>query len=108
MGEFEPDPSQNPYEGYQPTDWALEYIQQYGSIDGDHHKAWVIDQVARVLKGTPVKVVVARWGTLDAIVEEHYRFQTGEPTQAYHQWVAEARTGEDGPETYDYDVGIAP
>lgn len=30
---------------------ALELIERYGSIDGDHHKAWVLDQVVRTLTG---------------------------------------------------------
>lgn len=28
---------------------ALEIAFQYGQIDGDHHKTWVIDQMVRVL-----------------------------------------------------------
>lgn len=58
---------------------ALDLIVRYGGIDGDHHKAWVLDQIARVLAG----------GNYDKLVED-------------------ARKGEDGPETYDWDVGIAP
>lgn len=58
---------------------ALELIVQYGGIDGDHHKAWVLDQVTRVLAG-------AEYGAL----------------------VKEAKAGEDGPETYGWDEGIAP
>lgn len=30
---------------------ALELLHRYSQIDGDHHKAWVIDQVARCLLG---------------------------------------------------------
>lgn len=26
-------------------------IVQFGQIDGDHHKSWVIDQVMRIMKG---------------------------------------------------------
>ena len=32
---------------------ALEIAAQYGTIDGWHHKAWVIDQMVRALIGTP-------------------------------------------------------
>lgn len=28
---------------------ALEFAMSYGQIDGDHHKAWVIDQLVRIL-----------------------------------------------------------
>ncbi len=58
---------------------ALELIEQYGGFDGAHHKQWVLDQIARVLIG-----------------------------DKYPQWVADMTAGEDGPDTYDWDVGIAP
>ena len=32
-------------------DAAIELAVRYGGIDGDHHKAWVIDQMVRVLAG---------------------------------------------------------
>lgn len=60
-------------------DKALDVIHRYGGIDGDHHKTWVIDQVVRALTG-----------------------------DGYEQWVIEQRGGEDGPETYSWDVGIPP
>jgi hypothetical protein len=28
---------------------ALEIARRYGGVDGDHHKAWVIDQMVRAL-----------------------------------------------------------
>ena len=31
---------------------ALEIAKKYGTIDGSHHKQWVIDQMVRVLQGT--------------------------------------------------------
>lgn len=31
------------------VDKATEIIFQYGMIDGDHHKQWVLDQVLRAL-----------------------------------------------------------
>lgn len=87
--------------------WALKYIMAYGGINGSHHKDWVLDQVARILHGTPVICKEARWKGGHA----ELRFETGEPTQAYHDWVAEAR-GEYDEEyeeyEYDYSVGIAP
>jgi len=58
---------------------ALEIILRYGGIDGSHHKTWVIDQVVRIITG-----------------------------DNYEQWVIAAKAGEDGPETYDWDEGIAP
>ena len=58
---------------------ALEVIERYGGIDGGHHKQWVIDQVARHLLG-----------------------------DQYTQWVVDMKDGEDGPNTYEWDEGIAP
>jgi hypothetical protein len=58
---------------------ALDVAMRYGSIDGAHHKMWVIDQMVRAL------------------------------TQAgYPDWVAGHNAGEDGPDTYEWDEGIAP
>lgn len=58
---------------------AMSLIEQYAGIDGAHHKQWVIDQVARALKG-----------------------------EGYEKWVREYCDGDDGPETYEWDEGIAP
>ena len=60
-------------------DAALELAIQYGQIDGDHHKAWVIDQIVRALTG-----------------------------DNYDNVIADACDGEDGPQTYDWNCGIAP
>jgi len=58
---------------------ALDLIAKYGSADGAHHKDWVLDQVARELAG-----------------------------DGYEQLVKNAKNGEDGPDTYSWDEGIAP
>ena len=58
---------------------AIEIAVQYGGIDGAHHKDWVIDQMVRKLAG-----------------------------DQYDRIVKEACDGEDGPETYAWEVGIAP
>lgn len=58
---------------------ALELIVKYGGIDGGHHKAWVLDQVVR------------------ALTEDKY-----------DDLVIHATDGEDGPDTYEWDTGIAP
>lgn len=58
---------------------AMRCIEEYGWVDGAHHKTWVIDQVARCLLG-----------------------------DEYEQWVKDMKAGEDGPDTYSYDEGIAP
>lgn len=66
-------------EALQAIDAALALIVRYGGIDGAHHKAWVLDQVVRAL-------------TADG----------------YAEWVLDARGGEDGPNTYSWDVGTPP
>lgn len=58
---------------------ALDLIREYGGHDGAHHKDWVLDQVVRVLTGDD-----------------------------YEAWVAETKSGEDGPETYGYETGTPP
>jgi hypothetical protein len=58
---------------------ALMIASKYGGTDGAHHKAWVIDQMVRVLTG-----------------------------DRYEAWVAQVRAGKDGPNTYGWDEGIAP
>lgn len=58
---------------------AIDLAVRYGGIDGDHHKAWVIDQMVRALGG-----------------------------ERYAGIVRDACNGEDGPNTYEWDVGIPP
>lgn len=58
---------------------ALELLADDGQVDGQHHVRWVIDQTVRILAG-----------------------------DGYEQWIADFRDGEDGPETYSWDEGIAP
>lgn len=58
---------------------ALKIANNWSHIDGAHHKAWVIDQIVRALTGDD-----------------------------YESWVKETCDGEDGPNTYDWDIGSAP
>lgn len=69
-----------------------------------HHKDWLTDQIARILKGTPVITKLAKWDN----GEEEYRHDLGEPSQEYLDWVTHMRSGEDGPNTYAYKYGCAP
>lgn len=57
---------------------ALETIKNCGGIDGAHHKQWVLDQVVRILSND------------------------------YDEWVKDYEDGEDGPQTYLWNEGIAP
>ena len=58
---------------------AIDLAVRFGGIDGNHHKAWVIDQMVRVLAGC-----------------------------RYEAIVKESCDGEDGPNTYTWETGIAP
>lgn len=58
---------------------VLEIINRWSGVDGSHHKQWVIDQIVRVLTG-----------------------------EGYQKWVEDWEDGEEGPETYKWDEGIAP
>ena len=104
LGETVVDVTDTPFKDYTPGDWALYFIDQYGGIDGEHHKLWVMDQAARVLNGAQPIIKLARWDD----GHEEYRITLGEPTDQYHAWVADLKDGEDGPDTYEYDTGIAP
>ena len=58
---------------------AIDLAVRFGGIDGGHHKSWVIDQMVRALAGN-----------------------------RYNQIVADTCNGPDGPDSYSWDVGIAP
>jgi len=107
LGQFDVDIATTPYANYTASDWSLEWIGMYGQIDGDHHKAWVLDQVARILKGTPVIVKEARWDN----GESEYRLNLAEPSEKYTSWVKEMQ-GEYDEEyeeyEYGYNTGITP
>jgi hypothetical protein len=60
-------------------DEALNIAMNNKEHDGSHHKDWCIDQMCRVLAG-----------------------------EKYRGFVAEAMAGDEGPETYGWDIGIAP
>lgn len=58
---------------------AIDLAIQYGGIDSSHHRAWVIDQMLRILAG-----------------------------DSYDALIKEANAGENGTNTYEWDVGIIP
>ena len=106
LGETPVDVKDSPFRDYTPVDLAMHIASRYGQIDGGHHKTWVIDQMARCLKGAPiVNLRLARWDDHP----EEWRFEIGD-SPAYHAWVEEMKGGteEDGSREYAYDIGIAP
>jgi hypothetical protein len=74
-----------------------------GGVDGGHHKAWVIDQMVRALTGCPT---VTRTAT-DCNGETYEYDALGESAE-YTAWVAAFCSGENGPDTYSWDEGVAP
>lgn len=106
LGEFPVDIEKHDvFSKYTPVDWAMLFIEMYGGIDGAHHKNWVLDQVSRVLKGTPVIVTLAKWGN----GEREYRHNLGEPSKAYLEWRETLKQrDEDGELQDDYDEGSPP
>lgn len=60
---------------------ALDIARNYGGIDGAHHKTWVIDQMVRALTGGG---------------------------DEYDEFVADTKDGPEGPDSYEWDEGIAP
>ena len=58
---------------------ALDIAMLYAGFDGDPHKVWVIDQMVRTLTGN-----------------------------GYADWVKAYNAGDDGPNTYEWEEGIAP
>ena len=81
---------------------ALDFADS-GQVDGEHHKAWAIDQMVRALLACPI---VTRTAT------DHrgwsYDYEAQGESEEYRRFVAEYRAGEDGPETYTWDEGIPP
>lgn len=74
-------------------------VMELAGVDGNHHRAWVIDQLLRALTGCPELEVPVEDGPPE--------WGLGESDE-YRQWVAEYKAGDDGPETYGWDTGIAP
>ena len=102
---------ETPFADDTPTDWVMRYIIAYGGFCGEHHKTWVIDQIARILKGTPMIVQLAQWGKSETEVSHsEWRYYTGDPSPEYLDMVAHACYDEetDDPNAYFWDVGIAP
>ncbi len=95
LGEKRVNANDTPYSEYGPADWAILFIEKYGGIDGEPHKAWVLDQVARILNETELIIELATWDD----GEKEYRISTDSPSAPYLNWVKNMD---------DYDVGIPP
>lgn len=47
------------------------------TVDGDHHKMWVIDQMVRILAGDSYEKLVAMFENVDEDGEPEYEWETG-------------------------------
>ena len=104
LGETIVEQKDTKFKDYDRGSWAMYFLECYGGIDGAHHKDWVLDQMARAMKGTSIIIKLAKWSN----GQQEYRISTGEPSEEYLAWVKEMCAGEDGENTYSYDEGIAP
>lgn len=68
-----------PLDAIQRRDAALNLAHRFGGFEKAHNKAWVIDQMVRILSG-----------------------------DEYETWVTAQKAGENGPDTYRWDNGICP
>jgi hypothetical protein len=84
-------------------DRALDYAVRYGGIDGAHHKNWVIDQMVRALTGCPLVTTSST-----DYAGKPYTYESQAESKEYQELVRQARAGEDGPETYEWDEGTPP
>jgi hypothetical protein len=60
---------------------AIGLIEEYGGTDGAHHKQWLIDQILRILL---------------------------EDEESYIKWLKAYCAGDNWPDEYEWDEGIAP
>ena len=105
IGSEDVDVSTTKYKDYTPSDWVLFFIWKYGQIDGGHHKQWVIDQTVRILLGNKINISLHKWDDGN----QSLRVSLDEtPTKEYEDWVTNYKNGDDGPDTYEYNQGIAP
>lgn len=82
---------------------AITVLMDLGSTDGDHHKQYAMDQTIRILTGCPA---VQKTAT-DYRGRQYIYTGLGE-SELYKRVVAAFENGEDGPQTYSWDEGIAP
>lgn len=83
---------------------ALALASKYGGTDGEHHKMWVIDQMVRVMTGSPIV-------KSEVHLDPHgdgYTFDELGSSLSYEAFVSAQNVGEDGQNIHEWDTGIAP
>lgn len=82
---------------------GLDTIVRLGGFDGDHHKAYALDQAVRALTGCPVEVKYIKGSD-----GKMYPYDEQVANHEYSDLVRKACEGEDGPNTYDWNEGCPP
>lgn len=82
---------------------ALRIASEWGGVDGDHHKAWTIDQIVRALTGCPTVIKAAK-----DFRGLPYSYEAQGESDEYRAFVAGHNQGEDREHTYQWNEGIAP
>ncbi len=100
LGEENIELKDSKYKDYTPSDWAMMWIEEYGQIDGSHHKDWCLDQVQQILLGTEVIFKVASWKGGN----QEERFSLAEPSEKYLRFVKDYEN--DG--EYTWENGSPP
>lgn len=104
IGERVVQAQETPFASYTQTDWIAYFIDRYGSIDGDHHKQWVLTQAMRLCHGAPVTIKLAEWADgAGKIIHSEYRITVGAPGPSYDKWLAEREAEDCG-----WDPGVPP
>jgi hypothetical protein len=99
LGEKTIDVKDTPFKSFKRKDWVMWFVSHYGSIDGAHHKQWVLDQIAQICLGVKIIIKLAEWEN----GHSEYRIELDEPNKAYTNW-ARCYNKECG----GWDQGVAP
>ncbi len=99
------------FKNFTASDWAMYFVEKYGQIDGDHHKQWVLDMVARALNGCIPIIKLAKWDNGSKEYRISYYDEIAKKyldNEKYLYWVSKMEFDEEENEYYGYDTGIAP
>ncbi len=83
LGETVVPVEQSPFAGFNTNDWILYFLERWGSVDGAHHKADLLDQIAQIAHGTAVEIRRAKWSS----GKGEWRVSLPDPSSAYKAWV---------------------
>lgn len=82
---------------------TIEIANNLGGFDGGHHKMFAIDQMVRCLTDC-LKITV----TNHDVKGIEYTYENFGESEQYLKFISKYNAGSDGPDTYAWDIGIAP